>query len=102
MSTNKTLKRIITYICIVFFLLSVAFVYITFSGESQAGLIEVGCSTFLFVIFLHILKYVIPQSSSKIVTVLSVLMAVILIYGNYSLQRNKHKEYTFKEILVGD
>jgi hypothetical protein len=26
----------------------------------------------------------------------------MLIYGNYSLQRKKNEEYTFKEILVGD
>jgi hypothetical protein len=102
MSIKGRFKRAIMYICIIFFLLAVAFVYITFRGKSQAGLIEVGCSAFLFVIFLHILKIVIPQSLSKIVTVLSLLLAVILIYGNYSLQKNRNKEYTFKEILVGD
>ncbi len=102
MSIKERFKRAIIYICIIFFLLAVAFVYITFRGKSQAGLIEVSCSAFLFIFFLHILKIVIPQSSSKIVTVLSLLIAVILIYGNYSLQRKKNKEYTFKEILVGD
>lgn len=102
MSIKKKLKRAVVYICITFFLLSVAFVYITFRGKYQAGLIEVGCSAFLFIIFLHILRIVIPQSSSIIVTVLSVLIAAMLIYANYSLQKDKHSEYTFKELLVGD
>jgi hypothetical protein len=78
------------------------FVGLTYSGKWQAGLIEVGCSAFLFVIFLHILKIITPQSSGKIVTALSVIIVVMLVYANYSLQRNEHKEYTFKELLVGD
>ncbi|MGR3303514.1 MAG: hypothetical protein ACUZ8I_13555 [Candidatus Scalindua sp.] len=96
------MKRAILYTCIIFFLLAVMFVGLTYSGKWQAGLIEVGCSAFLFVIFLHILKIIIPQSSGKIITALSVIIVVMLIYANYSLQRNKHKGYTFKELLVGD
>ncbi len=82
--------------------MAVVFVSLTYSGKWQAGLIEVGCSAFLFVIFLHILKIIIPQSSGKIITALSVIIAVILIYANYGLQKNQHHEYTFKELLVGD
>lgn len=82
--------------------MAVALVSLTYSGKWQAGLIEVGCSAFLFVIFLHILKIIIPRSSGSIITALSVIIAVMLIYANYSLQRNRHKEYTFKELLVGD
>mgnify|MGYP004137548495 FL=1 len=96
------MKRAILYTCITFFLLAVVFVGLTYSGKWQAGLIEVGCSVFLFVIFLHILKIITPQSSGKIVTALSVIIVVMLIYANYNLQRNEHKEYTFKELLVGD
>jgi hypothetical protein len=82
--------------------IAVVFVGLTYSGKWQAGLIEVGCSAFLFVIFLHVLKIITPQSSGKIVTALSVLIAVMLIYANYSLQKNKNNKYTFKELLVGD
>ena len=96
------MKSAILYTCITFFLLAVVFVGFTYSGKWQAGLIEVGCSAFLFVILLHILKIIIPQSSGKIITTLSVIIVVMLIYANYSLQRNKHKGYTFKELLVGD
>jgi len=96
------LKRTILYTCITFFVMAMVFVSLTYSGKWQAGLIEVGCSAFLFVIFFHILKIIIPQSSGKIIMALSVIIAVILIYANYSLQRDKHKEYTFKELLVGD
>jgi hypothetical protein len=95
-------ERAIVYTCIAFFVIAMIFVSFTYSGKWQAGLIEVGCSVFLFVIFLHILKIIIPQSSGKIITALSVIIVVMLIYANYSLQRNKHKEYTFKELLVGD
>lgn len=102
MSSHKKLNKAIIYTCITFFVIAVAFVCITYIGKWQAGLIEIGCSAFLFVIFLHILKIVIPQSSGKIITALSVTIAVMLIYVNYSLQKNRHREYTFKELLVGD
>lgn len=95
-------NRIIIYTCIAFFVIAVIFVSFTYNGKWQAGLIEVGSSAFLFVIFLHILKIIIPQSAGKIITTLSILIAVMLIYANLSLQRNKNKEYTFNELLVGD
>jgi hypothetical protein len=79
--------------------MTVVFAGLTYSGKWQAGLIEIGCSAFLFVIFLHVLKIIIPQFSGKILTALSIIIAVILIYANYSLQRNQHQEYTFKELL---
>jgi len=82
--------------------MTVVFAGLTYSRKWQAGLIEIGCSAFLFVVFLHILKIIIPQFSGKILTALSVIIAVILIYANYSLQKNQHQEYTFKELLVGD
>jgi hypothetical protein len=82
--------------------IAVVFVGLTYSGKWQAGLIEVGCSAFLFAIFLNILRIIIPQFSGKIITVLSVIIVAMLIYANYSLQREKHKKYTFKELLVGD
>ncbi|GAX61709.1 hypothetical protein SCALIN_C27_0104 [Candidatus Scalindua japonica] len=90
------------YVCIAFFVTTVVLVGITFRGNSQAGLIEVGSAALLFVIFLQILKIVIPESSGKIITILSILIAIMLIFANFSLQRGKHKEYTFKELLVGD
>jgi len=96
------LKRTILYTCITFFVMTVVFAGLTYSGKWQAGLIEIGCSAFLFVIFLHVLKIIIPQFSGKILTALSVIIAVILIYANYGLQKNQHQEYTFKELLVGD
>ncbi len=95
-------SKIILYSCIAFFVIAVIFVGFTYYGKWQAGLIEVGSATCLFVIFLHILKIIIPQSSGKIITTLSILIAAMLIYANLSLQRNKDKEYTFNELLVGD
>ena len=100
--SRARMNRIILYTSIAFFVITVIFVSFTYYGRWQAGLIEVGSSAFLFVIFLHILKIIIPQSSGKIITTLSVLIAVMLICANLSLQRNKNKEYTFNEILVGD
>ena len=102
MPSHKKLNKAIIYTCIVLFVIAVAFVCITYIGRWQAGLIEVSCPAFLFVIFLHILKIVIPQSSGRIITSLSVIIAVMLIYVNYSLQKNQHQEYTFRELLVGD
>jgi len=102
MPSHGRFESAMVYTCIAFFVIAVVFVSFTYSGKWQAGLIEVGCSAFLFVIFLHILRIVIPQSSGKIITALSAIIVVMLIYANYSLQRNKHKKYTFKEILVGD
>ncbi|MCP4269498.1 MAG: hypothetical protein GY777_28670, partial [Candidatus Brocadiaceae bacterium] len=101
-SSQGRFSRIILYSCIAFFVIAVIFVSFTYNGRWQAGLIEVGGSLFLFVIFLHILKIIIPQSSGMIITTLSILIAAILVYANLSLQRNKHEEYTFNELLVGD
>jgi len=101
-SPQGRFSRIILYSCIAFFVIAVIFVSFTYNGKWQAGLIEVGGSIFLFVIFLHILKIIIPQSSGTIITTLSILIAAMLIYANLSLQRNKHEEYTFNELLVGD
>ena len=101
-SSQGRFSRIILYSCIAFFVIAVIFVSFTYNGKWQAGLIEVGGSIFLFVISLHILKIIIPQSSGIIITTLSILIAAILIYANLSLQRNKHEEYTFNELLVGD
>jgi hypothetical protein len=102
MPSHGRFESAMVYTCIAFFVIAVVFVSFTYSGKWQAGLIEVSSSAFLFVIFLHILKIIIPQSSGRIITALSVIIVVMLIYANYSLQMNKHKEYTFKELLVGD
>ncbi len=100
--SNEKFPKAIIYTSITFFVMTVVFVIFTYNGKWQAGLIEVGSSAFLFVIFLHILKIVIPQSSGKIITALSVIIAIILIHVNFSLQMSEHKGYTFKEFLVGD
>jgi len=100
--SRARINRIILYTSIAFFVITVIFVSFTYYGRWQAGLIEVSSSAFLFVIFLHILNAVMPQSSGKIITTLSVLIAVMLIFTNFSLQRNMKKGYTFKELLVGD
>ncbi len=100
--SHEKFTRAVMYTCITFFVMTVVFVLFTYNGKWQAGLIEVSSAAFLFVIFLHVLKIVIPQYSGKIITALSVIIAIILIYVNFSLQRSEHKNYTFKELLVGD
>ena len=95
-------NKIILYTTIAFFVIAVIFVGFSYHGKWQAGLIEVGSAAFLFIIFLHILKAVIPQYSGKIFTTLSILIILMLIFINFSLQRNMKKRYTFKELLVGD
>ncbi len=94
--------RIIIYTTITFFVIAVVFVSFTYYGKWQAGLIEVSSAAFLFIVFLHVLRAVIPQYSGKIFTTLSVLLVLMLIFTNFSLQRNMQKGYTFKELLVGD
>ena len=101
-SSHGKFNRIILYTCVAFFVIAVIFVGFTYNGKWQAGLVEVASSALLFVIFLHILKILIPESTGRIITILSILIAVMLIYVNLSLQRNKNKEYSFNELLVGD
>ncbi|GJQ59483.1 MAG: hypothetical protein D8M57_10070 [Candidatus Scalindua sp. AMX11] len=102
MTIKRKFKKVIVYVCITFFVIAVAFVTITFRAKSQAGLIEVGCAALLFVIFLNILKRVIPHSSGMIVTILSLLFAIMLLLANFSMQKKRHSEYTFKEFMIGD
>jgi len=101
-SSHGRFNRTIVYTSIAFFVIAVIFVSFTYYGRWQAGLIEVCGSVFLFVLFLHVLKALIPQSSGRIITVLSVLIALMLIFTNFSLQKSKNKGYTFKDLLVGD
>ncbi len=101
-SSSGRFNRIIIYTSIAFFVITVIFVCFTYYGRWQAGLIEVSSSAFLFVIFLHVLHAVMPQSSGKIITTISVLIAIMLIFTNFSLQRDMNKGHTFKELLVGD
>ncbi len=102
MTVKRKFKKVIVYFTITLFFIAVAFVSITFTGKSQAGLIEVGCAALLSVIFLHILKRVIPHSSGTIVTILSLLIAIMLLLANFSMQKKKHPHYTFEEFLIGD
>ncbi|MCP5003485.1 MAG: hypothetical protein GY941_05955 [Planctomycetes bacterium] len=102
MTIKRQFKKVVVYVCVTFFLIAVAFVCITLRGKSQAGLIEVGCAAFLSVIFLQILKKLIPHASSMIVTILALLIACMLLFANFGMQRKKHSEYTFKEFLIGD
>lgn len=95
-------NRIIIYATIAFFVIAVIFVGFTYYGKWQAGLIEVGSSVFLFVILLHVLKTVIPQYSGKTFTTLSVLIALMFLFVNFSLQRGQNKRQTFNELLVGE
>ena len=101
-SSQGRFDRIIIYTTIAFFVIAVIFVGFTYYGKWQAGLIEVSSAAFLFIIFLHVLKAVIPQYSSKIFTTLSIIIALMLIFTNFSLQKNQNKRYTFKRLLVGD
>ena len=102
MANKEWFKSVIVYLCVSFFILTLVFIYMSLRGKPQAGLIEVSCSATLFVIFLHITKRALPQSSTIISSVLSILMAIILIYVNYFLQIKENKNYSFREILVGD
>lgn len=95
-------KGVLVYLCITFFVVTLAFIGISFGGRSQPGLIEVGCSACLFIAFLHIIKRFMPQSMSIIVTILSILIVAILIFTNYSLQVARNRKYTFKELFIGD
>ena len=102
MSNKDKIKTILIYLSITFFIITVIFIYLTFKGKPQAGLIEVGCSSVLFVIFLYVLQKVFPQSTGLVSIILSVLLAVTLLLSNYYLQVKEDEGYTFKEIVVGD
>ena len=102
MSNKDKIKSILIYLCITFFIITVVFIYLTFKGKPQAGLIEVGCSSILFVIFLFVLQKVYPQSTGTVSIVLSVLLAVTFLLSNYYLQVSEDEEYTLKEIVIGD
>ena len=102
MSNKEKIKSILIYLCITFFIITVVFIYLTFKGKPQAGLIEVGCSSVLFVFFLYILQKVYPKATGTVSIILSVLLAVAFILSNYYLQVKEDEEYTLKEIVVGD
>ncbi|MGR3318663.1 MAG: hypothetical protein ACUZ8O_09300 [Candidatus Anammoxibacter sp.] len=102
MNKKDWLKSILVYACITFFVITIVFIYMSFRGKPQAGLIEVSSSAALFVIFIYLIKKVLPQALGIISTVLSILIAIIFISSNYYLQLKQNKDYSIREILIGD
>ena len=102
MEKKDWFKSILVYSCITFFIITVVFVYMSFRGKPQAGLIEVSCSATLFVIFLYVIKNILPKAESIITTILSILLAVFFVIANYYLQLNENENYSIKQILIGD
>lgn len=102
MANKDWLKSVLVYLCITFFILTLVFIYMSLRGKPQAGLIEVIASSFLFVIFLYVSVTVLPSSSRLISTILSIVIALLLIYANYYLQIKENKDYSMREIMTGD
>ncbi len=102
MEKKDWFKSVLVYLCITFFIFTLAFVYMSLRGRPQAGLIEVGGCSVLFVIFLHVIKRVLPSSASIIASILSIVIALSLIFANFHLQKSENIDYTLKEIIVGE
>ncbi len=102
MPNKDKIKSILIYLSITFFIITVVFIYMTFKGKPQAGLIEVGGSSVLFVLFLYALQKIYPQSAGITSIVLSVLLAVIFLLSNYYLQIKEDEKYTLREIVIGN
>ncbi len=102
MSDKSWGKSAIVYLCATFFVITLLFIYMSFRGEPQAGLIEVGASSALFVIFLVVTRKILPQSANVISNIISILLAIIFISANYYLQVSENKNAALRDLLIGD
>lgn len=98
----NTLRHLVIFLCVLFFIIVLTLVYFSATGSPQAGLIEVGTFAFIFVsLFLLIMRFF-PYISRLFTLVIIIGFGVVAIYANYYFLRIVKEDAPFKRLLVGD
>lgn len=97
-----TWKYIVAYLCIWFMVVAFILVYFTSTGSPQAGIIEVGIFTSIFVFLFHLVIRFFPFISKIFSSVVIIGLGIALIYINYYFLRTVKKDAPFEQLLIGD
>lgn len=99
---TRTWEYIVAYLCIWFLVVALILVYFTSTGSPQAGLIEVGIFTSIFVFLFHLVIRFFPFISKIFSSVVIIGLGIALIYGNYYFLKIVKKDAPFEQLLIGD
>ncbi|MDR4507698.1 MAG: hypothetical protein MRJ65_05585 [Candidatus Brocadiaceae bacterium] len=95
-------KQLVAHLCIGFLVMSLVMLYFSSTGSPQAGLLEIGISSLLFVVlFLLVLKFF-PYVAKIITTILIIGVGISFIFINYHFLKTEKKDASFQQLLVGD
>lgn len=102
-SGNRLIWRhIIVYLCIWFLIVALILVYFTITGSPQAGLLEIGISTLIFVFSFYFIIKFFPSISKIFSLVIVTGFGIALVYMNYHFLKIVKKDASFEQLLVGD
>jgi hypothetical protein len=99
---TRTWEYIVAYLCIWFLAVALILVYFTSTGSPQAGLIEVGIFTSIFVFLFHLVIRFFPFIAKIFSSVVIIGLGIALIYGNYYFLKIVKKDAPFEQLLIGD
>lgn len=92
----------VVFLCIWFLIVALVLIYFTITGSPQAGLLEVGISTLIFIFLFHLVIKFFP-SITKILTYVFVIgFGIALISVNYHFLKVVKKDASLEQLLVGD
>lgn len=97
---TKSWHRMVANFCIFFLIITLTMVYFSYTGKPQAGLLEIGVSSFIFCILFHLVMKFFPLISKIITSLLVIGFAVSLVCINYHFLKVEKKDASLEELLV--
>lgn len=102
-TTNRLMwKQIVVYLCIWFLIIALILIYFTLTGSPQAGLLEIGISTLIFVFSFYFIIKFFPFISKIFSLVIVTGFGIALVYVNYHFLKMVKKDASFEQLLIGD
>lgn len=95
-------KHIIVYLCIWFLVIALILIYFTITGSPQAGLLEVGISTLIFIFSFYFVIKFFPFISKIFSLVIVTGFGIALVCMNYHFLKIVKKDAPFEQLLIGD
>ncbi|GAB63317.1 conserved hypothetical protein [Candidatus Jettenia caeni] len=99
---TNTWKHMIVFLCIWFLIVALVLIYFTITGSPQAGLLEVGVSTLIFILLFHLVIKFFPAITKILTYVLVIGFGIALIFVNYHFLKAVKKDASLEQLLVGD
>jgi len=98
----NTWKHLVAHVCIWFLVIVLLMVYFTSTGSPQAGLLEVGASSLIFVVLFHLVMKFFPLVSKIITSIIVIGFGISLLFINYHYLNVVKPKASIRQLLVGD